>query len=98
MPRGRNWPKPGRPPVHVRFGRPVHPREDENTLAMNGRVSDAISALLDEDRTDWYGSQRRAAAKETPPSSGPPVANWRRVWESSASPEDRRNRPKAWRS
>jgi 1-acyl-sn-glycerol-3-phosphate acyltransferase len=97
MPRGRNWPRPGRPPVTVRFGRPIVPREDENTLAMNGRVSDAISALLDEDRTDWYAAQRRAAAAETPPSAGPPVASWRRVWESSAGPEARADRPKAWR-
>jgi 1-acyl-sn-glycerol-3-phosphate acyltransferase len=97
MPRGRNWPKPGRPPVHVRFGRPIVPRAEENTLAMNGRVADAISALLDEDRSDWYAAQRRAATAETPPSSGPAVANWRRVWESSAGPEARTDRPKAWR-
>lgn len=97
MPRGRNWPKPGRPPVHVRYGRPIAPREDENTLAMNGRVSDAISALLDEDRTDWYAAQRRVAASETPTSAGPAVANWRRVWQSSAGPEARSDRPKAWR-
>jgi hypothetical protein len=83
--------------VHVRFGRPILPRDDENTLAMNGRVSDAIAALLDEDRTDWYAAQRRAAAAETPASSGPKVANWRRVWESSAGPAERTDRPKAWR-
>jgi 1-acyl-sn-glycerol-3-phosphate acyltransferase len=97
MPRGRSWPKPGRPAVNVRYGRPVRPREDENTLALNGRVADAISALLDEDRTDWYAAARRAAAGASPPSSGPPVANWRRVWEASAGPRQRTARPKAWR-
>ncbi|MBV9485991.1 MAG: 1-acyl-sn-glycerol-3-phosphate acyltransferase [Frankiaceae bacterium] len=97
MPRGRNWPKPGRPPIQVRYGRPIRPLEDENTLALNGRVADAIGALLDEAKTDWYTAQRRAAAGETPPSSGPAVASWRRVWESSAGPELTADRPKAWR-
>jgi 1-acyl-sn-glycerol-3-phosphate acyltransferase len=97
MPRGRNWPKPGRPPVHVRFGRPIRPRENENTLALNGRVSAAIAALLDEDSTDWYTASRRAATETTPPSSGPDVANWRRVWQSTAGPKQTAGRPKAWR-
>lgn len=97
MPRGRNWPTPGRPPVHVRYGRPVHPRPDENTLALNGRVSGALAALLDEDNTDWYAAARRAAGDRTPPSSGPDVANWRRVWASTAGPATRGAKPKAWR-
>jgi 1-acyl-sn-glycerol-3-phosphate acyltransferase len=98
MPRGRNWPKPGRPPVHVRFGRPIRPAEDENTLALNSRVSAAISALLDEDNSDWYAAARRAAADQTPSSAGPKVANWRRVWDSSAGPKPHADRPTAWRS
>jgi 1-acyl-sn-glycerol-3-phosphate acyltransferase len=97
MPRGRNWPTPGRPPVHIRYGRPIRPQEDEGTLALNGRISGAIAALLDEDSTDWYSSARRAAGAATPPSSGPKVANWRRVWESSAGPAAKAGRPKAWR-
>jgi 1-acyl-sn-glycerol-3-phosphate acyltransferase len=97
MPRGRSWPKPGRPPVHVRYGTALYPREDENTLAFNGRISAAISGLLDEDKSDWYAARRRAHQAATPESSGPQVANWRRVWESSAGPTPRRSRPKAWR-
>jgi 1-acyl-sn-glycerol-3-phosphate acyltransferase len=97
MPRGRNWPKPGRPPVHVRYGRPVSPLEGENTLALNGRISAALSALLDEDNSDWYAAAKRAATNVTPPSSGPDVANWRRVWASTAGPAARDAKPKAWR-
>jgi 1-acyl-sn-glycerol-3-phosphate acyltransferase len=97
MPRGRNWPKPGRPPVHIRYGRPVRPLEDENTLALNGRVSAALSALLDEDGSDWYAAAKRAATEDTPSSAGPDVANWRRVWTSTAGPKERAGRPKAWR-
>jgi 1-acyl-sn-glycerol-3-phosphate acyltransferase len=97
MPRGRNWVMPGRPPVVVRYGRPVRPREDESTLELNSRVSVAISALLDESGTDWYAAARRAATDETPPSTGPKAANWRRVWASSAGPTVRETRPRAWR-
>lgn len=97
MPRGRGWPKPGRPPVHVRFGRPLRPRDGEGTLELNGRVAAAIETLLDEDATDWYAAARRAGAKQTPASSGPQVANWRRVWTSTAGPQDSEPRPKAWR-
>jgi 1-acyl-sn-glycerol-3-phosphate acyltransferase len=97
MPRGRNWPRPGRPPVHVRYGRPVRPVDGENTLALNGRVSAAISALLDEDNSSWYAAAKRAAAEATPSSAGPDIAPWRRVWASTAGPKEHRTRPKAWR-
>jgi 1-acyl-sn-glycerol-3-phosphate acyltransferase len=97
MPKGRNWPKPGRPPVHVRYGRPLYPREDESTLELNARISAAVSTLLDEDRTDWYAAALRAHADETPPSSGPDASSWRRVWESTAGPKAQRSAPKAWR-
>jgi 1-acyl-sn-glycerol-3-phosphate acyltransferase len=97
MPKGRGWPGPGRPPVHVRYGRPLSAAEGENTLAFNGRISDAVSALLDEDKTDWYAAARRAATGETPASTGPTVSNWRRVWAASGSPGSDRDAPKAWR-
>jgi 1-acyl-sn-glycerol-3-phosphate acyltransferase len=97
MPRGRGWPVAGRPPVHVRYGRPVRPREDENTLGFNGRIAEAVGALLDEDRSDWYTAAKRAAAGTTPPTSGPQAANWRRVWAASESPTPTRDTRRAWR-
>jgi 1-acyl-sn-glycerol-3-phosphate acyltransferase len=97
MPRGRNWPKPGRPPVHVRYGRPIRPQDGENTLALNGRVAAAIAALLDEDSTDWYAAARRAASGTTPPAAGPETSNWRRVWAATAGPKTHNERAKAWR-
>jgi 1-acyl-sn-glycerol-3-phosphate acyltransferase len=97
MPKGRGWPKPGRPPVHVRYGRPIRPRDGESTLELNARVAALIETLLDEDNTDWYAAALRAAAKETPASSGPQVADWRRVWASTAGPRTTQSRPKAWR-
>ena len=100
MPRGRGWTRPGRPEVHVRYGRAVHQRPDETSRAFGQRISAAVSTLLDEDRTDWYAAMRRAAADQTPSPSGPQVANWRRVWESTASPSSHaasRRGPRAWR-
>jgi 1-acyl-sn-glycerol-3-phosphate acyltransferase len=97
MPRGRGWPKPGRPEVHVRYGRPVRQETGEETRAFGSRISTAVATLLDEDRSDWYTAASRAAIGATPSPSGPEVADWRRVWESTASPVSRRSRARAWR-
>ena len=97
MPRGRSWPKPGRPEVHVRYGRPLTVQPGEEARAFGGRISAATATLLDEDRTDWYASRLRAAAGDTPSPSGPQVAHWRRVWQASASPRSGDRRAKAWR-
>jgi hypothetical protein len=83
--------------VHVRYGRPLRAEEGESTLTFNSRIAGAIETLLDEDNTDWYAAALRAAAEQTPPSSGPKAAEWRRVWESTAGPEEREPRTKAWR-
>ncbi|HEX3708067.1 MAG TPA: lysophospholipid acyltransferase family protein [Mycobacteriales bacterium] len=98
MPRGRGWPKPGRPPVHVRYGRPIRAVDGENTLTFNSRITAAIATLLDEDSTDWYAASLRASSEQTPPSSGPDGADWRRVWASTAGPGESASRARAWRS
>jgi 1-acyl-sn-glycerol-3-phosphate acyltransferase len=97
MPRGRGWPKPGRPEVHVRYGRPVHLVDGEEPRAFGQRIAAAVATLLDEDRSDWYAAARRAAAGQTPPASGPDAARWRRVWAATAAPPRRHAGPKAWR-
>ena len=81
----------------MRYGRPVRLQEGEESRAFGGRVASAVAALLDEDRDDWYAARRRAADGTTPSPTGPQVAHWRRVWESSASPTPRRAKAKAWR-
>src|SRR4051794_38522298 len=75
MPRGRAWPRPGRPEVHVRYGRPVRRLDGEEPRDYGRRVTEAVATLLDEDRTDWYAASRRTAAGETPSPNGPPVAH-----------------------
>lgn len=97
MPRGRSWPRPGRPEVHVRYGAAIRPADGESVRAFGPRVAAAVATLLDEDRTDWYAAARRAAQGRTPSPAGPAVARWRRVWDTTAGPTPRRRRPHAWR-
>ncbi|WP_249423863.1 lysophospholipid acyltransferase family protein [Nocardioides coralli] len=99
MPRGRNWPVPGRRLLTIRFGEPLVAGPDESARDFAPRLRQAVATLLDEDRTTWWEARRRAAQGETPDPGGPQVARWRRVWEQTASPtgDETRRRPRAWR-
>lgn len=99
MPRGQDWPSRGRRQLTVRFGEPLRPHEGESVRDFAPRVKDAVAALLDEDQSTWWESRRRVASGTTPDPSGPQVAQWRRVWEQSASPvaDPARSRLTAWR-
>jgi 1-acyl-sn-glycerol-3-phosphate acyltransferase len=80
MPKGRSWPVPGRPPVHLRYGPPVQPGSSDDAAGLTERLRREVARLLDEDDTDWYASLRRAADGATPAPAGPQAAHWRRVW------------------
>jgi 1-acyl-sn-glycerol-3-phosphate acyltransferase len=86
MPRGQGWPSRGRRQLTIRFGEPLVAGPEESVRDFAPRIKDAVAALLDEDRTTWWEARRRAASGSTPDPSGPPVAQWRRVWEQSESP------------
>ena len=96
MPRGRGWPVPGRPPVTVRFGQPIRPAEGEGPRELGARVESAVAALIDEDSSTWWDATRRAAQGQTPSTSGPDVARWRRVWTQTQPPAVQKNR-RVWR-
>lgn len=96
MPRGRNWPQPGRYRVSVRYGPPLVPEPGEGVRSFLERLSDAVARLWDEDRHDWWASRVRAARGRTPPPSGPSGPRWLRVWEASRPLPRRRTRPKVW--
>jgi 1-acyl-sn-glycerol-3-phosphate acyltransferase len=86
MPRGQDWPSRGRRQLTIRFGEPLVAGADESVRDFAPRIKDAVAALLDEDRTTWWESRQRVAAGAVPDPSGPPVAQWRRVWEQTESP------------
>jgi 1-acyl-sn-glycerol-3-phosphate acyltransferase len=71
MPRGRNWPLPGRPRVVVRYGRALRPEEGEGARAFNLRVGDALSQLWAEEDLGWYDSLRAQAKGELSLPTGP---------------------------
>jgi 1-acyl-sn-glycerol-3-phosphate acyltransferase len=61
MPRGRNWPQPGKPRVSVRYGRPLVPEEGEDVRAFRVRMAKAVSQLAAEEDLGWYGALRAAS-------------------------------------
>jgi 1-acyl-sn-glycerol-3-phosphate acyltransferase len=96
MPRGRNWPVPGRPSISVRFGPPLHPQPDEDFRSMSRRMQRGLARLWDEDASTWWESLGRAARSETPLPTGPGGPRWLRVWESTR-PLPRRGPARTWR-
>jgi 1-acyl-sn-glycerol-3-phosphate acyltransferase len=66
MPKGRSWPRRGRPPIRVRYGRPIYPRERETHQQLSLRMQQGVAELFDEDRTSWPGTR--------PPASPAPSA------------------------
>jgi 1-acyl-sn-glycerol-3-phosphate acyltransferase len=99
MPRGRNWPVPGRARVVVRYGTPLHPADGEGARAFNARVGESITQLWAEEDLGWYGSLRAQARGELALPSGQefPAGSWRRTWESTRPLVDRTPR-RAWRA
>ncbi len=87
MPRGRNWPVPGRRPVTVRYGEPVVAAPGETVRDFGPRVEAAVAQLTDEDSSTWWAAQRRAADGRTPKMSGPEASSWRRRWAATEVPE-----------
>ncbi|MEX0990427.1 MAG: lysophospholipid acyltransferase family protein [Actinomycetota bacterium] len=83
MPKGRFWPKPGRPPITVRYGRPIFPEEGQTHQELSRRMVQAVTLLHDEDRTSWWDALQRAERGETPSMTGPQGPKWLRNWESS---------------
>jgi 1-acyl-sn-glycerol-3-phosphate acyltransferase len=96
MPKGRSWPKKGRPPIRVRYGEALWPAEGESHQALSLRMQQALAELFDEDRTSWWESRLRAARSETPKLTGPAGPAWLRTWEGSRPIRRHAKRP-TWR-
>jgi 1-acyl-sn-glycerol-3-phosphate acyltransferase len=104
MPRSQRWPRPGRPRVTVRIGRPLHIAASESVPEFRARLVRAVATLWAEDDLGWYGALRAAAedtlALPTGSRSVLPtttlgqsvadhdVAPWRRIWEATRPPAD----------
>ncbi len=97
MPRGRNWPVPGRPRVAVRYGTPLLPQEGEGARTFQQRMAASVAQLWAEEELGWYQSLRAAAEGTVALPTGPKGADWRRHWESTRPLQTNRPTP-AWRS
>jgi len=95
MPKGRFWPRSGRPPVTVRYGEPFWPIEGETHQDLSRRMTQAVTQLFHEERTTWWESLHRAQRGETPPLVGPSGPDWLRRWEGSR-PVGRKGPAKVW--
>ena len=78
LPKGSNWPKPGR--ATVAFGEPIRPLPDEDSRSLSARIEKAVATLADEKATDWWQARRRFHAGTTPDRTGPDHGTWRRSW------------------
>lgn len=47
MPKGRSWPRAGRPPVSIVFGDPVRPEPGETPVAFSQRLAETVRRLFD---------------------------------------------------
>ncbi|PSK96060.1 1-acyl-sn-glycerol-3-phosphate acyltransferase [Haloactinopolyspora alba] len=96
MPRGRNWPVPGRPKVAVRYGRPLYPAEGEGFRELRDRMTRAVARLANEEDVGWYRAMRSEVDRTLPVptrrAESDEVSRWRRTWESTRPLEDRTRR------
>ncbi len=98
MPRGRNWPVPGRPRISVRYGRPLYPAEGEGFRELRIRMMRAVARLAAEEELGWYGALRAEADGSLPlpgQAAASGGAEWRRIWESTR-PLHPRPRRRVW--
>lgn len=92
MPRGRNWPRGGRPRIAVHIGGALHPEPSESLRAFNTRMVAAVRTLWAEEELGWWGAMRAAVDGSLPSVTGPEGAPWRRIWASSAPLHPHRRR------
>jgi 1-acyl-sn-glycerol-3-phosphate acyltransferase len=59
MPRGRNWPKPGRPPIYVTFGEPMRADDGETATTFSARIAKEVTSLVDQTTTYIEQQQKR---------------------------------------
>jgi 1-acyl-sn-glycerol-3-phosphate acyltransferase len=47
MPRGKNWPDRGRPPIYLAFGAPMRPDDGESAVTFSDRIAKEVTGLID---------------------------------------------------
>ena len=83
--------------TYVTFGAALRPDASGDPRALADRLERAITALADEQATDWWTARRRAASRTSPALTGPDAGAWRRTWALGAGGGRRRVGPGAGR-
>jgi 1-acyl-sn-glycerol-3-phosphate acyltransferase len=78
MAKGSSRLRPGT--TYVTFGRPLRPEPGGDPRDLADQLERSISALADEQTTDWWTARRRAATRSSPSLTGPDAGAWRRTW------------------
>jgi 1-acyl-sn-glycerol-3-phosphate acyltransferase len=78
-----------RSPTRVTFGTPMSPEAGEDARRLGARIEEALAALADESRTDFWSARRRATSGTTISPRGPAASPWRRSWALGPDPEQR---------
>ncbi|RFA23609.1 lysophospholipid acyltransferase family protein [Subtercola boreus] len=96
LPPWRTSALPGRPRVAVVFARPIHAGRGAELSAVTGSIVKAITAGLAEETLGWYGALRSQADQTELPREDGAAADWRRVWQATATPAGHARR-RVWR-
>jgi 1-acyl-sn-glycerol-3-phosphate acyltransferase len=78
LPKGSGRLRPGT--TYVTFGRPLRPEPGGDPRILADQLERSVSALADEQTTDWWTARRRAASGTSPSLTGPEAGAWRRTW------------------
>ncbi|MFC7375338.1 lysophospholipid acyltransferase family protein [Brachybacterium sp. GCM10030268] len=71
MPKGRSWPKKGRPPVAVVFGEPMISHEDESAVEFSARIRACVKDLYDQHYDEVLGNGASEAGGTAPDEEEP---------------------------
>lgn len=82
--------------TRIVFGAPMRARDDEDSRRFAARVEEAVAALGDEGRTDWYSSRRRVHSGDVPSMRSPEAGEWRKSWDLGDRSPIRRRQQRSW--
>ena len=97
MPKGRSWPKPGRPRSASGTARRCTRQDGETHQQLSLRMQQAVAELFDEDRTTWFEAQPARRRRARRPSSPAPKAPAGCAPGRGSRPIRRSGKPPTWR-
>ena len=63
MPRGKNWPDRGRPPVYLAFGEPMRPDDGEKAAVFSDRIAKEVTRSRSTTAMDYREQQQKTGRR-----------------------------------